>query len=116
MDKEAWLQGLGLERYVPAFRENEIDAPAANSATISPPCIFIWRKIWRKYASGQRDFCQLFVVANIAGQPVLRRKINHAQQICPSFAGCRRAVRDYPFRRMPSSGMVANDDHVLQNN
>ena len=26
MDIEAWLQGLGLERYVPAFRENEIDA------------------------------------------------------------------------------------------
>src|SRR5215475_11755569 len=25
MDIEAWLQGLGLERYVPAFRENEID-------------------------------------------------------------------------------------------
>ena len=26
MDIEAWLQGLGLERYVLAFRENEIDA------------------------------------------------------------------------------------------
>src|SRR5215470_554487 len=26
MDIEAWLQGLGLERYVRAFRENEIDA------------------------------------------------------------------------------------------
>jgi class 3 adenylate cyclase len=26
MDIEAWLQGLGLERYVQAFRENEIDA------------------------------------------------------------------------------------------
>jgi class 3 adenylate cyclase len=26
MNIEAWLQGLGLERYVPAFRENEIDA------------------------------------------------------------------------------------------
>jgi class 3 adenylate cyclase/predicted ATPase len=25
MDVEAWLQGLGLERYVPAFRDNEID-------------------------------------------------------------------------------------------
>jgi class 3 adenylate cyclase len=25
MDVAAWLQGLGLERYVPAFRENEID-------------------------------------------------------------------------------------------
>ncbi len=25
MDIEAWLQGLGLERYVPAFRDNEID-------------------------------------------------------------------------------------------
>jgi hypothetical protein len=25
MDTEAWLQGLGLERYVPAFRDNEID-------------------------------------------------------------------------------------------
>jgi class 3 adenylate cyclase len=26
MDIEGWLQGLGLERYAPAFRENEIDA------------------------------------------------------------------------------------------
>src|SRR5499427_9141830 len=26
MDIEAWLQGLGLERYAPAFRDNEIDA------------------------------------------------------------------------------------------
>ena len=26
MDVAAWLQGLGLERYVPAFRDNEIDA------------------------------------------------------------------------------------------
>ena len=26
MDVAAWLQGLGLERYEPAFRENEIDA------------------------------------------------------------------------------------------
>ena len=25
MDIEAWLQGLGLGRYVPAFRDNEID-------------------------------------------------------------------------------------------
>ena len=25
MDIAAWLQGLGLERYVPAFRDNEID-------------------------------------------------------------------------------------------
>jgi hypothetical protein len=26
MDVAAWLRGLGLERYEPAFRENEIDA------------------------------------------------------------------------------------------
>ena len=25
MDKGAWLQGLGLERYEQAFRDNEID-------------------------------------------------------------------------------------------
>ena len=25
MDVAAWLQDLGLERYVPAFRDNEID-------------------------------------------------------------------------------------------
>ena len=25
MDIAAWLQGLGLERYAPAFRANEID-------------------------------------------------------------------------------------------
>src|SRR4029077_16756377 len=26
MDIAAWLQGLGLERYVPAFRHNDVDA------------------------------------------------------------------------------------------
>jgi hypothetical protein len=26
MDVAAWLQGLGLERYAPAFRDNDIDA------------------------------------------------------------------------------------------
>jgi hypothetical protein len=25
MDVAAWLQGLGLERYVPNFRENDVD-------------------------------------------------------------------------------------------
>ena len=28
MDVAAWLQDLGLERYVPAFREKEIEGPA----------------------------------------------------------------------------------------
>jgi hypothetical protein len=28
MDVAAWLQGLGLERYVLAFRDNEIDGDA----------------------------------------------------------------------------------------
>ena len=43
MDIEAWLQGLGLERYVPAFRENEIDAEVlpelteADMATLGLP-------------------------------------------------------------------------------
>jgi hypothetical protein len=26
MDVAAWLQGLGLERYVPSFSENDVDA------------------------------------------------------------------------------------------
>ena len=26
MDVSAWLRGLGLERYTPAFRDNDIDA------------------------------------------------------------------------------------------
>jgi len=26
MDVVAWLQGLGLERYAPAFRDNDVDA------------------------------------------------------------------------------------------
>src|SRR5215469_58434 len=33
MDIEAWLQGLGLERYAPAFRENEIDWQALPKLT-----------------------------------------------------------------------------------
>ena len=33
MDVATWLQGLGLERYVPAFRDNEIDARVLPSLT-----------------------------------------------------------------------------------
>src|SRR6202040_3408223 len=33
MDVAAWLQGLGLERYVPAFRDNEIDWEALPKLT-----------------------------------------------------------------------------------
>ena len=32
MDVAAWLQGLGLERYAPAFRDNEIDWESAAEA------------------------------------------------------------------------------------
>ncbi len=34
MDVAAWLQGLGLERYVPAFLENRIDADILPSVTV----------------------------------------------------------------------------------
>jgi hypothetical protein len=43
MDIAAWLRGLGLERYEPAFRENEIDTEAlpelteAHLATLGVP-------------------------------------------------------------------------------
>jgi class 3 adenylate cyclase/predicted ATPase len=33
MDVAAWLQGLGLERYVPTFRDNEVDARVLPSLT-----------------------------------------------------------------------------------
>jgi class 3 adenylate cyclase/tetratricopeptide (TPR) repeat protein len=33
MDVEAWLQGLGLERYVPAFRDNEVNERVLPSLT-----------------------------------------------------------------------------------
>ena len=33
MDVAAWLQDLGLERYVPVFRENEIDERVLPSLT-----------------------------------------------------------------------------------
>src|SRR5438045_6191284 len=33
MDVAAWLQNLGLERYIPAFRDNEIDARVLPSLT-----------------------------------------------------------------------------------
>ena len=33
MDVVAWLRGLGLEQYEPAFRENEIDARVLPSLT-----------------------------------------------------------------------------------
>ena len=39
MDIAAWLRELGLERYEPAFRENEIDAevlPKALRLTTAP--------------------------------------------------------------------------------
>ena len=35
MDIAAWLRELGLERYVPAFRENEIDAEVLPDLTES---------------------------------------------------------------------------------
>src|SRR6516164_1360049 len=35
MDIAAWLRGLGLERYEPAFRENEIDAEVLPQLTES---------------------------------------------------------------------------------
>ena len=33
MDVAAWLQGLGLERYVPAFRDNDVDAEVLRKLT-----------------------------------------------------------------------------------
>src|ERR1700732_2053778 len=33
MDVAAWLQDLGLERYVPAFRDNDIDAEVLRRLT-----------------------------------------------------------------------------------
>ena len=33
MDVAAWLRGLGLEQYEPAFRANEIDAKVLPSLT-----------------------------------------------------------------------------------
>ena len=33
MDVAGWLQDLGLERYVPAFRDNEIDSEALPKLT-----------------------------------------------------------------------------------
>ena len=37
MDIEAWLQGLGLERYVPAFCDNEIDWEVLPKLTSEDP-------------------------------------------------------------------------------
>ena len=34
MDVEAWLQGLGLERYAPAFLENRIETDILPSLTV----------------------------------------------------------------------------------
>ena len=44
MDIEAWLQGLGLDRYVPAFRDNEIDAevlPELSEADLGWVCLSV---------------------------------------------------------------------------
>ena len=35
MDVAAWLRGLGLERYEPTFRENEVDAEVLPELTES---------------------------------------------------------------------------------
>jgi hypothetical protein len=35
MDVQAWLRGLGLERYEPAFRESEIDSEVLPELTES---------------------------------------------------------------------------------
>jgi class 3 adenylate cyclase len=51
MDVEAWLQSLGLERYVPAFRDNEIDWEVLPKLTsddlreIGVAAVGHWRKL-----------------------------------------------------------------------
>jgi hypothetical protein len=39
MDVAAWLQDLGLERYVSAFRDNDIDAERRRYS-------ISWRELW----------------------------------------------------------------------
>jgi SAM domain (Sterile alpha motif) len=37
MDVAAWLKGLGLERYVPAFCDNDVDAEVLPKLTADGP-------------------------------------------------------------------------------
>ena len=34
MDIAAWLKGLGLEQYLPAFRDNDVDAEVLPKLTV----------------------------------------------------------------------------------
>ena len=59
MDVAAWLQGLGLERYVRAFRDNEIDwevLPKLTSEDLSPlrtdSLALVSKMYWPENASG----------------------------------------------------------------
>jgi hypothetical protein len=41
MDVAAWLRGLGLEQYAPAFRDNDVDREVLPELTAS------WRRLLR---------------------------------------------------------------------
>jgi len=44
MDIAAWLRDLGLERYAPAFRDNDVDAEVSRSAPgFGPERARLWR-------------------------------------------------------------------------
>jgi hypothetical protein len=47
MDVAAWLQGLGLERYVRAFLENRIEADILPSLTAEDPKDLGVTLVWR---------------------------------------------------------------------
>ena len=57
MDVAAWLQDLGLERYVPAFRDNDIDAEVLPKLT-AEDLISIGGDLGRPPAQAARRDCR----------------------------------------------------------
>jgi SAM domain (Sterile alpha motif) len=83
MDVSAWLRGLGLERYAPAFRDNDIDPEILPELTAD-------------------DLIGLGVTSIGHRRKVLRRSPH-----CPTLRWCRRRLlfrRRQPVSRPRSGG------------
>jgi hypothetical protein len=77
MDVAAWLQDLGLERYVPAFRDNEID----------------WEVLPRLTSEDLRE---------IGVAAIGHRRPHHGGGRCIGSRGCRRRLRRGLTLKIPS--------------
>jgi class 3 adenylate cyclase/predicted ATPase len=96
MDIEAWLQGLGLERYVPVFRDNEIDwevlpeLTEADLATLGLP-LGPRRKLLKSIAGLRQDALPSPAPVSATAQEAERRQLT--VMFCDLFGSTALAAR-----------------------